>query len=189
MLSSRPPLKANWHAAKDSEGHVYYWNSVTRKVQWHRPEIRSTGKMARPGVGKFAPSWQEEKEWLTKKHTHQEWLDLLARPKRQSKKHLYRISKMPGTGTYEDDSFGAIHQDIYLGKNLRANLHGRQDMQRFDLKYIVTRTDKDEHGKKGTGREAVANFEKTLQEAREVAAKHGVEWGPPPPPPRPETME
>ena len=39
-LADGDPLLPNWHAAKDSEGRLYFYCTLTGEVSWHKPLVR-----------------------------------------------------------------------------------------------------------------------------------------------------
>ena len=39
-LADGDTLLPNWHAAKDSEGRLYFYCTLTGEVSWHKPLVR-----------------------------------------------------------------------------------------------------------------------------------------------------
>ena len=43
------PLLPNWRAAKDAQGRLYFYCTLTGEVSWHKP-LRNAPQVALPGV-------------------------------------------------------------------------------------------------------------------------------------------
>jgi hypothetical protein len=39
-LADGEPLLPNWHAAKDSDGRLYFYCTLTGEVSWHKPLVK-----------------------------------------------------------------------------------------------------------------------------------------------------
>ena len=39
-LADGEPLLPNWHAAKDADGRLYFYCTLTGEVSWHKPLVK-----------------------------------------------------------------------------------------------------------------------------------------------------